>query len=68
VADGVTGYVVPRQDPKALAAALEPLLTDPELRRRMGAAGRERVVGMFSSEVTARAVSTLYAELVGGPR
>src|SRR5688572_33109339 len=68
VADGVTGYVVPRQDPEKLAAALEPLLTDPQLRRRMGASGRERVVGMFSSEVTARAVSALYAELVGGPR
>lgn len=63
VSDGTTGYVVPVHDPEKLAAALEPLLTDPELRRRMGVAGRERVTQLFSSAVTAAAVSALYAEL-----
>jgi glycosyltransferase involved in cell wall biosynthesis len=64
VADGVTGHVVPVRDPEKLADALEPLLADQELRRRMGKAGRERVVEMFSSEVTAAAVSDLYDQLV----
>lgn len=68
VDDGVTGYVVPARDPGKLAAALEPLLTDPGLRERMGAAGRVRVTEMFSSDVTARAVSQLYADLSGGAR
>jgi glycosyltransferase involved in cell wall biosynthesis len=63
VQDGVTGFVVPVQAPEQLGKALEALLTDPELRRRMGAAGRERVSAMFSAEVTAAAVSSLYAEL-----
>ncbi len=63
VDDGTTGYVVPVQDPEELAAALEPLLTDPDLRRRMGAAGRDRVDEHFSSDVTAAEVSALYAEL-----
>jgi glycosyltransferase involved in cell wall biosynthesis len=63
VADGVTGAVVPVRNPDKLAAALEPLLLDEQLRRRMGAAGRERVDEMFSSEVTARGVCALYAEL-----
>jgi glycosyltransferase involved in cell wall biosynthesis len=63
VADGVTGYVVPVRNADKLAAALEPLLLDAGLRRRMGAAGRARVAEMFSSEVTARAVSDLYADL-----
>ena len=63
VADGITGYVVPVQDPEKLAAALERLVTDAELRRRMGAAGRARVTAMFSSEVTAANVSALYDEL-----
>lgn len=63
VADGATGYVVPARDPEELAAALERLLTDHDLRRRMGAAGRERVAQRFSSAVTAAAVSALYAEL-----
>jgi glycosyltransferase involved in cell wall biosynthesis len=63
VQDGVTGFVVPVQAPEQLGKALEALLTDRDLRRRMGAAGRERVSAMFSAEVTAGAVSSLYAEL-----
>jgi glycosyltransferase involved in cell wall biosynthesis len=66
VADGDTGFVVPTQDPEKLAAALEPLLTDPELRRRMGAAGRARVAERFSVSVTAAQVSSLYADLRRG--
>jgi glycosyltransferase involved in cell wall biosynthesis len=63
VAEGVTGHVVPTKDPEALAAALEPLLTDADLRRRMGAAGHQRVNAMFSSAVTAGEVSAPYSEL-----
>jgi glycosyltransferase involved in cell wall biosynthesis len=47
VADGETGIVVPRRDPSALAAALRRLADDPELRRRLGAAGRRRVAEKF---------------------
>jgi glycosyltransferase involved in cell wall biosynthesis len=68
VVDGVTGYVVPSKDPQALAGALERLLVDPQLRRRMGAAGRARVEEMFSATVTADAVSALYADLREGTR
>ena len=66
VVDGETGYVVPARDPEQLAAALEKLMTDPELRRRMGAAGRARAVELYSSSVMARQVSALYAELRRG--
>src|SRR3954452_23092073 len=48
VADGVTGFVVPPQEPERLAARLEQLLGDADLRRRMGEAGRARVTQMFS--------------------
>ncbi len=43
VVDGETGFVVPPADPAALAAALLRLAQDPALRRKLGAAGRERV-------------------------
>jgi glycosyltransferase involved in cell wall biosynthesis len=43
VVDGETGLLVPPGDPVALRAALERLLADAPLRRRLGAAGRERV-------------------------
>ena len=43
VEDGVTGLVVPVNDAQALARALQRLVTDENLRRRLGEAARERV-------------------------
>lgn len=43
VVDGVTGRLVPEQNPAALAAALAELATDPHQRAAMGAAGRRRI-------------------------
>jgi glycosyltransferase involved in cell wall biosynthesis len=59
---GETGLLVPPRDPAALAAALETLLADPALRRRMGDAGREliRGQGLFSAERTAGQVEHIY--------
>lgn len=68
VVDGKTGRVVTPRSPEELAGALRPLLVDPGLRRRMGAAGRRRVEEHFSSAGTARAVSDLYAEAQRGRR
>ena len=43
VRDGETGLLVPPRDPAALRGAVDRLLADPELRRRLGAAARERI-------------------------
>jgi glycosyltransferase involved in cell wall biosynthesis len=43
VVDGETGLLVEPGDPRALRAAIDRLLADRDLRRRMGAAGRERI-------------------------
>ncbi len=43
VRDGVTGFVVPARDVDVLAARLEMLLADADLRRRMGTAARATV-------------------------
>ena len=50
VVDGVTGAAVPPEDPAALAAALRPLLLDPDRARAMGAAGRDHVRARFGRE------------------
>jgi glycosyltransferase involved in cell wall biosynthesis len=48
VEDGVTGILVPPGDSEALGDALLRLLLDPDLRARMGQAGRERVRSEFT--------------------
>jgi len=63
VEDGVSGYVVPARSPQQLAGALRKLLDDPDLRRRMGQAGRRRAEEQFSGASTTRAVGALYARL-----
>lgn len=46
--DGDTALLVPPADPGALAAAIGRLLDDDRLRRRIGAAGRARVMERFT--------------------
>jgi L-malate glycosyltransferase len=41
IQDGATGFLVPRRDTAAMAARILELVRDPELRRRMGDAGRD---------------------------
>ncbi len=48
VVDGETGLLVPPHDINALRSALQRLLDDRELRRRLGAAARERIRGCCS--------------------
>jgi glycosyltransferase involved in cell wall biosynthesis len=62
VETGETGMLVPAEDPAALAAAIETLLADPALRRRVGEAGRARVERLDDVEV-ARRLATLYRAL-----
>ncbi len=62
--DGVTGLLVPPDDPSALAVAVGRLLDDGALRARLGAAGRERVLGRFTWQVTAAGTAEQYRALM----
>lgn len=64
VTDGVEGLLVPPRDPDALARALRRLIEDPELRARLGAAGRERAVREFSTRRVCDETLALYARLL----
>jgi colanic acid/amylovoran biosynthesis glycosyltransferase len=44
VIDGVTGFVVPENDINGFVEKIELLANDPDLRKRMGEAGRNFVV------------------------
>ena len=58
------GLLVPARDARALADALERLILDPSLRRRMGERGRARATSEFSADVVAEATLRVYAELL----
>ena len=63
VEDGVTGRVVPVQDPAALAAALVAVLLDRSERERLGTAGRRRFEARFSADRMVEATLAVYDEL-----
>jgi glycosyltransferase involved in cell wall biosynthesis len=62
VIDGETGILVPPGDVGALRDALRRLLEDPDLRRRMGEAGRARVRERFSWNAVTDATLAAYDE------
>ncbi|MFG2623919.1 glycosyltransferase family 4 protein [Streptomyces sp. NPDC048473] len=63
-ADGETCLAVPPADAGALAGALARLLGDPELRARLGAAGRARVLSRFTWKQAAIGTAELYREAI----
>ncbi|WP_030688181.1 glycosyltransferase family 4 protein [Streptomyces globisporus] len=62
--DGETCLAVPPGDAGALSAALGRVLGDPELRARLGAAGRARVLDRFTWARAAQGTAELYREAV----
>jgi glycosyltransferase involved in cell wall biosynthesis len=65
VIDGETGLLVPPRDRQALAAALERLASDSDLRRRLGRAGRAFVAGHYSWEENTAQMEALYQAALG---
>jgi len=66
VQDGVSGLLVPPRDVAAAAGAVRRLLSDPALAARVSAAGRDRVVESFSTEVRLDRIEALYRRLTAG--
>ncbi len=60
VEDGVTGMLVPAEDPAALASAIERLAGSPEARRTMGHAASARVRARFSLDAMAAGTHACY--------
>lgn len=63
----VTGLLVPRSDPAAMAAALDRITTDVSFRIAAGASARERAA-QFSWDAAAKAHEALYERLLTGAR
>jgi glycosyltransferase involved in cell wall biosynthesis len=66
IEDGVHGLLAPAGDDAALAAVIERLVADPDLRARMGAAAREKRLAELGFDTTVSTVEALYERLFMG--
>jgi glycosyltransferase involved in cell wall biosynthesis len=64
IEDGVTGTLVPPEEPKLIAGAIEQMLTNPGLALRMGQQGRARALDLYDIRATARAVEKVYERVL----
>ena len=67
VSDGQTGILVPARDAKALEGAIRTYLLDDALRRRHGAAGRERMLHLFQPQAIWKSVYGAYVKATARP-
>ncbi len=64
VIEGETGFIVPRQSPQALAAALKAVLADPPRAAALGQAGRRRAASEFPWEKMVARYDELYESIL----
>lgn len=64
VAEGETGLLAEPNDAQSLAASIRCLADDPELRKRMGAAGRHRIMELFSWKQVALSALSQYRRVL----
>ena len=64
VDDCVNGFLIPPKDVDALASKLRVLIDNPEMRQKMGKAGRQKAEKEFSLDVVIEKHLSIYKELV----
>ena len=64
VEDGVSGFVVPPRNPEETANAIEKLILDKELRRKIGNNGRERVERFYNWDDNVKQMIEIYKSLL----
>jgi glycosyltransferase involved in cell wall biosynthesis len=65
IEDGVGGLLVPPGRADRLAEAIAKVIDDPELGRRLGAAGRAKVLAEFDCEASGRRLCAVFDEMLG---
>lgn len=66
IQEDVNGFLIPSEDPGALAEALIKVLSDPERGRRMGIEGRALAAKNFTTEAMMDKTVGIYQELLNG--
>lgn len=68
VVDGLTGFLIPSRDPRALAERLALLHADPATGQRMGEAGLHRAWRHYTWRTVARQAAAVYAAVLDTTR
>jgi len=64
IEDGKTGFLVPPNDPEALAEKIDYLLSHPEVAQKMGKEARKRVERLFDISLNIKKTEHLYNQLL----
>jgi glycosyltransferase involved in cell wall biosynthesis len=67
IESGVDGLLVPASDAGLLADAIDRLIADPGLRRRLGAAARRKIVERYNLSVNCERLLEIFAQRIGIP-
>ncbi|MBR0072561.1 MAG: glycosyltransferase family 4 protein [Bacteroidales bacterium] len=62
--DGVTGFVVPKRDVEATADAIQKFIDNPELKQKMGTAGRNRVKRLYEWNDNVQTMINFYKDIL----
>lgn len=65
VEDGITGYLFEPGNARELTARIQALWDQPELCRKLGEAGREKVLRQYSADVCYQRIAEVYEKAVG---
>jgi glycosyltransferase involved in cell wall biosynthesis len=64
VDDNINGLIIEKNNPKALAAAINYLCSHPEKAREMGLKGRQKAEKVFSQKINTIKVENIYQQLI----
>jgi glycosyltransferase involved in cell wall biosynthesis len=64
VDDNINGLIIEKNNPKALAEAINYLCGHPGKVREMGLKGREKAEKVFSPEINTKKVENIYQQLI----
>ncbi len=64
IEDGKTGFLVPKKNTIALAEKLELLISNPELRNKLGKAGREKYENEFTINLFEQRLKDILSEII----